>query len=387
MIGGGVDRARVLLLAAGHAARAASGASQQAMSVFSADGNVGFAAGPLFAAGVLSAAAARAAPGRPAGRHAADRPVGRDPGRPVSGPGGGILTRLIAGMIAGSAVLAGCAAPRAPVTAGIVKVVAGENMWGNISAQIGGAHVQVSSILSDPNADPHLYESDVASALAVAEARLVIANGAGYDNFVSQLLGATRNSGRVVITVQAALGTRGPDVNPHFWYDIPRVPQVAAAIEATLARLDPQDARLFAANLRRFDASLAPLDAVIASIRRWYAGAPVAYTERVPGYLLAAAGLTVVTPPGFAAAIENGNDPSAADTARMDQLITGRKARVLLYNAQVTSPVTQQVAALARRSGVPVVPVDETMPPEYRSYQAWQLAQAAALLDALGGRT
>lgn len=295
--------------------------------------------------------------------------------------------RLVMSVLAAVAVLAGCGTPQAPATPGIVKVVAGENVWGNIAAQIGGAHVQVTSILSDPNADPHLYESDVASALAVAEARLVIANGAGYDDFVSQLLGATRNSGRVVVTVQEVLGASGPDVNPHFWYDIPRVPQVAAAIEAALARLDPQNARMFAANLKTFDASLAPVEAVISSIRRRYAGAPAAYTERLPGYLLAAAGLTVVTPPGFAAAIENGNDPSAGDTARMYQLITGRKARVLLYNAQVTSPVTQQVRALARQSGVPVVPVDETMPPSYRSYQAWQLAQATALLDALGGGT
>lgn len=223
----------------------------------------------------------------------------------------------------------------------------------------------------------------MASAVAVAEAGLVIANGAGYDDFVSQLLGATRNSGRVVVTVQAVLGAYGPDVNPHFWYDIPRVPQVAA-VEAALARLDPRDAPLFAANLKRFDASLAPLDAVIAAIRR-YPGAPAAYTERVPGYLLAAAGLTVVTPPGFAAAVENGNDPGAADTARMYQLITARKTRVLLYNAQDTSQVTQQVETLARQPGVPVVPVYETMPSAYRSYQAWQLAQATALLHALGG--
>ena len=62
-----------------------------------------------------------------------------------------------------------------------------------------------------------------------------------------------------------------------------------------------------------------------------------------------------------------------------------RRAKVLLYNAQATSAVTQQVRALARQSGVPVVPVTETMPPAYRSYQAWQLTQATALLDALGG--
>jgi len=293
--------------------------------------------------------------------------------------------RLAAGLLAAMAGLAGCGAPRAPVTPGVVKVVAGENSWGNIAAQIGGPHAQVTSILSSPGTDPHLYESDVASALAVAQARLVIPNGAGYDGFMSQLLAATVNAGRVALPVQAVLGAYGPDVNPHFWYDIPRVPRVAAAIEAALARLDPPDAAVFAANLAAFDASLRPVEAVIASIRRRYPGAPVAYTERVPGYLLQAAGLEVVTPPGFAAAIENGNDPSPGDTARMFQLITGHRAKVLLYNAQATSPVTRQVRALARQSGVPVVPVTETMPPAYRSYQAWQLAQATALLDALGG--
>ncbi len=297
---------------------------------------------------------------------------------------GGLAARLVAGLLA-AAALAGCGTPQAPVTPGAVKVVAGENSWRNIAAQIGGLHVQVASILSSPGADPHLYESDVASALAVAQARLVIANGAGYDEFMSQLLGSTVNAGRVALSVQAVLGEHRPEVNPHFWYDIPRIPQVAAAIEAALARLDPPDAKVFAANLTAFDASLRPVEAVLAAIRRKYIGAPVAYTERVPGYLLQAAGLDVVTPPGFAAAIENGNDPSPGDTARMFQLITGRQAKVLLYNAQAASAATQQVRALARQYGVPVVPVTETMLPSFGSYQAWQLDQAKALLNALGG--
>ena len=88
-------------------------------------------------------------------------------------------------------------------------------------AQIGGPHVQVTSILSSPGTDPRLYESDIASALAVARARLVIANGAGYDDFMSQLLAATVNAGRVALSVQAVLGAYRPDVNPLFWYDIP----------------------------------------------------------------------------------------------------------------------------------------------------------------------
>lgn len=268
---------------------------------------------------------------------------------------------------------------------GVVRVVAGENFWGNIAAQIGGRHVRVTSILTSPTADPHLYESDVANAVAVAEAALVIENGAGYDDFVSQLLGATSHPGRVVVSVQEVLGATGPDANPHFWYDIPRVTEVAHAIEAALARLDPHDAKAFAAGLAVFDASLRPIEAVIGRIRQRYPGAPVAYTERVPGYLLAAAGLKVLTPPGLAAAIEDGIDPGPGDTVVMDGLFTGRKVRVLLYNAQVVSAVTQHVRALARQARIPVVGVTETMPPSYRSYQAWQLAQASALLLALGG--
>jgi zinc/manganese transport system substrate-binding protein len=305
--------------------------------------------------------------------------------RTLTGRGRTGLACCVAAGLAAVAVLAGCGTPQAPASPGVVKVVAGENFWGNIAGQIGGAHVQVTSILSNPNTDPHLYEADVASALAVAEARLVIANGAGYDDSMSQLLATTVNAGRAVVTVQAVLGLYGPDVNPHFWYDLPRVPRVAVAIETALARLDPPDAKVFAANLAVFDASLRPVDAVIASIRRCYPGPPVAYTERVPGYLLQAAGLEAVTPPGFAAAIENGNEPSAGDTAQMFQLITSRRTKVLVYNAQAVSPMTQQVRALARRYGAPVVPVTETMPPSFRSYQAWQLAQATALLGALGG--
>jgi zinc/manganese transport system substrate-binding protein len=282
-------------------------------------------------------------------------------------------------------VLAGCGSSQPPAIPGVVRVVAGENFWGNVAAQIGGRHVRVTSILTSPTADPHLYESDVADAVAVAEAGLVIQNGAGYDEFLSQLLGATRHPGRVVVTVQDVLGATGLDVNPHFWYDIPRVPEVARAIEAALARLEPGDAGAFAAGLAAFDASLRPVEAVIGEIRRRYPGAPVAYTERVPGYLLAAAGLKVLTPAGFAAAIEDGTDPSPDDTVLMDGLCTGREIKVLLYNAQVVSPVTQHVEALARQARIPVVGVTETMPPSFGSYQAWQLSQAGALLRALGG--
>jgi zinc/manganese transport system substrate-binding protein len=268
---------------------------------------------------------------------------------------------------------------------GGVRVAAAENFWGDIVRQIGGAHVAVSSIINDPTADPHQYESSARDATTVAKADVVVKNGAGYDDAIGKLLSITSKRGRVVVSVDEVLHRTGEGVNPHFWYDLPDIPAVAAAIDSSLAGADPRDRAVFAAGEKNFVASLAPLNRVLARIRARYRGAPVAYTERVPAYLLEAAGLDVVSPPGFAQAIEDGNEPNARDTSAMNDLMSGRRVRVLLYNAQATSPVTDHVRDLAQRSGVPVVAVTETMPLNASSFQAWQLAQLDALLQALGG--
>ena len=189
----------------------------------------------------------------------------------------------------------------------------------------------------------------------------------------------------MVVSAQDVLNVRGANANPHLWYDIPRMPLVARAIEQALVRVDPGAKAAFAANLARFDRSLAPLRALIATIKRKYGGTPVAYTERVPGYLLADAGLRVASPQGFAAAIENGNEPAPGDIEAMSALLTGHKVRLLLYNLQTVSAVTQHVRSLAQQAGVPVVGVSETLPPSDPTYQAWQLRQARAILRALGG--
>jgi zinc/manganese transport system substrate-binding protein len=269
--------------------------------------------------------------------------------------------------------------------AGVVRVVAAENFWGDIARQLGGSHVDVTSLITDPAADPHQYESDARAAVAVAGADLVIENGAGYDDAIGKLLSVTSKHGRVVLTVANVLGVTGNDANPHLWYDLARIPEVARAVEVALAAADRADASFFAANLKSFDASLAPLDGIVSEIKAKYPGAPVAYTERVPAYVLADAGLTIATPPGFARAIEDGSEPNARDTQAMNDLVTGHRIRVVLYNAQATSPVTQHVRDLAAGAGIPVVAVTETQPRDAPSYQAWQRGQLEALLAALGG--
>jgi zinc/manganese transport system substrate-binding protein len=296
------------------------------------------------------------------------------------------VSGLLVGVAAAGAV-AGCGTQPADPTKGarVVHVVAAENVWGDVISQIGGRHVSVRSILTDPSADPHLFTANPRDAARLAQANLVVVNGLGYDDFARKLLSASSSSKRRVLTVADVVDPPGKDPNPHLWYDVPRLPDVARAFADDLAAQDPRDARLFRANATRFVASLQPLLRTVAAIEGRHPGAPVAYTERVPGYLLDAAGLTIRTPSGFALAIESGSEPGPGDTQRMNELLSGHKIDALLYNSQAVTPVTKRLRSLAARSGVPVVAMTETLPPGERNFQSWQLHQAQALLKALGG--
>ena len=290
------------------------------------------------------------------------------------------------GLLGLAFVLAACGSAGAGTGArgnGPVAVAAAENFYGNIAAQIGGPYASVTSILSDPNADPHLFEPGTAAGVAVADATLVIDNGLGYDAFMDRLLAAAPNSARRVVTIAKALGIAGSSANPHIWYDVPRLPQIAKAIADGLAAADPGHGSYFQARLASFDTSLKPLDDAVAGIKAKHTGAPVAYTEPVPGYLLQAAGLVVRTPESFAVAIEEGNEPTPQAVAAMEGLLTNNQVRVLLYNRQATSPITNRMRQIAEQHRIPVVPLTETLPPGM-SFQQWQLEQLQALAKALG---
>jgi zinc/manganese transport system substrate-binding protein len=291
---------------------------------------------------------------------------------------GAALAAATFGLVGGGAADADAGAS----TPGVVHVVAAENFWGNITSQLGGRDVDVTSLITSPNADPHLFETDAADAATLAQAQVVIENGAGYDTWMSSLLGADSGHPRLV-NAAAVLHVTGSDPNPHLWYDIPRVPAVATAITAALVKAAPREAPTFRANLAAFERSLAPLDATLATIKARFHDVPVAYTERVPGYALAVAHLDVKTPPGFARSIEDGVDPGPADTLAMQRLLDDHDVNVLLYNVQTVTPVTAQMRALARHDRIPVVGVSETMPAGAPTYQRWQQAQLTNLLHAL----
>jgi zinc/manganese transport system substrate-binding protein len=277
----------------------------------------------------------------------------------------------------------GCGSTTTGTAASKLDVVAAENVYGDMARQIGGSHVAVTSILADPNADPHLFEPGTRDGLAVAGARLVIENGAGYDAFMQRLEDASPSKHRLVLTVADVLDVHGRNANPHLWYDVPRLGTIAGAIASGLERSDPAHAAAYRSGLHRFVTSLGPLTRQVAAIRTSFAGRPVAYVEPVPGYLVSAAGLENLAPDTFTRAIEDGTEPTPQAVAAMDALISGKRIRALLYNTQAVSPITERIRSAALAAGIPVVGVSELLPAK-ETFQEWQLAQAQALYKALG---
>lgn len=291
--------------------------------------------------------------------------------------------RFIALILAvGLGMLGAPHAARAVPAASRVVVVAAENFYGDIVGQLGGEHVAVTSIISDPNVDPHEYESNAKDAAAVANARLVIQNGLGYDAFLDRLMKASPNPRRKLIVVAELTGHKKGD-NVHLWYDPPTVPKLAQAILDALVQIDPANTTSYRNWYRAFQASLPPLTQAIAGLRGQHTGTPVAATEPVFGYMAQATGLNIITPMEFQKAIEEGEDPPAAAIAQMEDHLKKRQVKLLLYNPQTVSPITTRVRQLAKLSGVPVVGVSETLPPR-KSFQQWMLSQLEQIRLALG---
>jgi zinc/manganese transport system substrate-binding protein len=282
--------------------------------------------------------------------------------------------RTILTLLAVGAALSGCGGATHARGIGVVAV---ENVYASVALQVGGPYVHVTSIIDDPQADPHLFTARASTGLALARARVVIRNGLGYDAFVDRLLASSRSRDRVVIT--AGLGGS----NPHVWYDPAVVRRVARRLAAALRAADPKHAPAFTRGERRF---VVDVDRVAAAERRFgaaHGGGVVASTEPVAAYLLRAAGLHDAAPTQFTRAVEDGTEPPPGAVSEMERLLRGGRVRALLYNSQAVTPITRRARDVARSAGVPVVPVTETLPPGL-TWQAWQLRTLRALAAAFG---
>lgn len=277
------------------------------------------------------------------------------------------------------AVLAPCSTASAAQAR--VTVVAAENFYGDVAKQVGGDYVEVTSILNNPDQDPHLFEASTKTARALHSAKLVIYNGADYDPWMEKLLAASPSANRTVIVAANLIGAK-PGDNPHLWYKPATMPAMARAVSAALAAADPDHREQYAANLARLIQSLAPIETRITQLKQSYAGVAVTATEPVAGYLCDAVGLTVRNT-RFQLSVMNDTEPAASDIAAFEQDLRGKRVRALIYNAQAVSALTKRMLALAHQSNVATVSVTETEPAG-KTYQAWMSEQIDALARALG---
>jgi zinc/manganese transport system substrate-binding protein len=274
----------------------------------------------------------------------------------------------------------------APVTtaqaASPIKLVAAENFYGGVAQQIGGAQVEVVSVMSNPDQDPHLFETSPAVARQLSAAQIVIYNGADYDPWMPKLLAAAAHPGRSVIVAADLVHKKAGD-NPHLWYDTATMPAVAKALTDALAKADPAHAGEFRARLATFLASLKPIDDKINALRKKYNGAAVTASEPVFGYMAGALGLTMRNE-SFQISIMNNTEPSASDVAAFERDLKQHKVRVMFYNKQASDKIVQHLVAIARAAKIPVVAVTETQPAGM-TFQQWMLSEVGDTEKALAG--
>jgi zinc/manganese transport system substrate-binding protein len=296
------------------------------------------------------------------------------------------MTRVIKALLVAtllSAPLAACGSPPAGAGSGrTLQVIAGENFWGSIAAQLGGSKVSVTSIVTNPNTDPHEYESSATDARAFATADYVVLNGAGYDDWGQKLLAGNPSQSRKVFTVADLLNKKAGD-NPHFWYNPNWVEQVADKITADYQALDSADSGYFTQQRQAFATALKPYHDAIAHIRSAFNGVPLGSTESIFVYMAQALGVNLMSPPEFMQAISEGNDPPAQTVAEFQNQISQHQIKVLVYNTQTSTPITENLKQLATKNGIPVVGISETVEPPTASFPDWQTKQLNSLQAAL----
>ncbi|MER7989732.1 zinc ABC transporter substrate-binding protein [Streptomyces noursei] len=268
-----------------------------------------------------------------------------------------------------------------------IQVVAGENFWGSIASQLGGSHVKVTSIITNPNTDPHDYEPTAADARTVAGAQYAIVNGIGYDAWADKLLASNPGSGRTELKVGDLVGVK-PGGNPHRWYSPADVHKVIEKIAADYKKLDPADAAYFDQQKTTFKTkTLAGYNKLIADIKTKYAGTPIGASESIVTPLSDGLGLKMLTPETFLDAMSEGSDPTAKDKAAIDQQIKNKQIKIYVYNSQNSTPDVQAQVKAAKEEGIPVATVTETLTPAGATFQQWQTTELRSIEQALAKAT
>ena len=261
-----------------------------------------------------------------------------------------------------------------------ITVVAAENFYGDVARQVGGEDVDVTSILANPDQDPHLFEVSPSAARAISGAQIVIYNGLDYDAWMERSLAAADKPSRQVIAVGALTG-RKPGDNPHIWYLPETMSRLASVLAADYGIRDPKHAPAYSRRLAVFQASLVPIRARIAALRQRLQGTQVTATEPVFSEVFAALGM-ISRNAAFQRAVMNETEAGASGIAAFEADLRLHRVRLLVFNGQASDTLADRMKAIAIGAGVPLLGVTETEPAG-KPYQAWMLAELDALDKAI----
>lgn len=277
-----------------------------------------------------------------------------------------------------------------------LTVVTTTTVYADVVREIAGDAVVVDPIIDSAVQDPRSYEATAEDRAAVADADLVVLNGGGYDAFMEDL--AAEGDAPVVEAygVSGLAGqTAGPgphegheheghehgESNQHVWYDLDAMDDVARALAARLAALDPRGATAYRDNAGAFAAQLSGL-------RQQLAGVPAdnaafVAVEPVAVHLLEDAGLHDDTPAELTAAVENGTDVPPLVLRQVRDELRGGHVQFLAFDAGTASAGTERLRDDARSAGAVVVELTGTLP-EGTSYLEWMDGNVTAVAEALG---
>ncbi|QYR24317.1 zinc ABC transporter substrate-binding protein [Paenibacillus sp. sptzw28] len=286
------------------------------------------------------------------------------------------LALLLSGC--GSAVTKTNAAGSSPT--GKIKIVAAENFLGEVASAVGGDSVEVTSVITNPNADPHDFEPTAQTSKEVSDAQVIVYVGIGYDEWMNKLVTANSSPKTVINLGEGLLGKKDGD-NPHVWYIPESMPKLADALAGGLGKIDPSQADAFKKRAQEYKNSLAPLMDLVAKLKQ-ASPVDIAVSEPVFDYMAAALNLNVIDP-GFAKAIEEEADPAPGDVAALQDALKEKKVKLFVQNTQAESPTVATIVDAANANQVPVVQVTETEP-QGKDYLKWMTDQLTEVQHALG---
>lgn len=266
-------------------------------------------------------------------------------------------------------------------TVPIVHIIAAENFYGSVAKEIGGPYVQVTSILNQPDQDPHLFNLTPSIAKGLAQADLIIYNGLGYDPWMQNLLSVGSSEKRGIILVAKLLNKKEGE-NPHIWYDPATMPVYAKTLRDFLIKRDPNHQKAYQAHYQQFMEHHQSLIRLIVHIKAHYNNTPVIATEPVFGYMAKALGLSMQGM-AFQISMMNGIDPTPKQVEAFQTQLQGHHVKLVFYNKQVSSSLILHLLQQAKQFSIPVVGVMETQPGN-KTYHQWmqdQLTQVEQALD------